>query len=137
MTRTLRRVGLVGYGLGGKVFHAPLIAATPGLELAAIVTGDPDRRAHAQERYPHAGAFGALEDMLADPAALDLIVVASPNRTHVAHARAALEAGLPVIVDKPLGSPTGPVCQHCSPERGSRPGYTVSPSEPTCARFGS
>jgi predicted dehydrogenase len=100
------RVGLVGYGPAGSFFHAPLIAATPGLRLAAVVTRDPERAAEVS------GVYGARA--VDDAAALwggrsgepgvDLVVIASPNRTHVPLATAALEAGLPVVVDKPLAA---------------------------------
>ncbi len=95
-------VGLVGYGLAGAVFHAPLISAAPGLRLTAIVTASGERRAQAAREHPQARLLddaGALWDMAAD---LDLVVVASPNRTHVPLALAAVEAGLAVVVDKPL-----------------------------------
>ncbi|MGW4781791.1 Gfo/Idh/MocA family oxidoreductase [Streptomyces filamentosus] len=97
------RVGLVGYGLAGSVFHAPLIAATPGLELSAVTTGNAERAAEARDGYPGVRVLERPEELWADGAEpLDLIVVASPNKTHVPIARAALEAGLPVVVDKPL-----------------------------------
>jgi scyllo-inositol 2-dehydrogenase (NADP+) len=96
------RVGLVGYGPAGSFFHAPLIAATPGLALDTIVTGSAERRAQARAEHP-AVRFAATADELWDRAAdLDLVVLASPNRTHVPLAGAALEAGLPVVVDKPI-----------------------------------
>ncbi|MFD9127551.1 Gfo/Idh/MocA family oxidoreductase [Kitasatospora sp. NPDC059571] len=98
------RVGLVGYGLAGAAFHAPLIATTPGLRLAAVATASPERRAQLEREHPGTRAVGSAEELLADPAALDLLVVASPNRTHVPLARAALAAGLPVVVDKPLAA---------------------------------
>jgi predicted dehydrogenase len=98
------RVGLVGYGLAGAVFHAPLIAATAGLDLRAVVTADPERRAGLAREHPGARAVESVEQLLAEPAELDLVVVASPNRSHVPVARAALEAGLPVVVDKPLAA---------------------------------
>jgi scyllo-inositol 2-dehydrogenase (NADP+) len=91
------RVGLIGYGLAGSVFHAPLIATTPGLELAAVVTRDPGRQDQVRREHPD-----DVERLWT--AGLDLIVVASPNRTHVAQATAALEAGLAVVVDKPLAA---------------------------------
>ncbi|XVV02845.1 Gfo/Idh/MocA family protein [Actinosynnema sp. CA-248983] len=94
------RTGLLGYGIAGRVFHAPLIAATPGLDLAGVVTGDPTRRADVLTRYPDAAAVPCVEDLFALD--LDLVVVATPNRTHVPLALAAIEAGLPVVVDKPL-----------------------------------
>ncbi|MEV0583618.1 Gfo/Idh/MocA family oxidoreductase [Nonomuraea sp. NPDC050310] len=92
------RVGLAGYGPAGAFFHAPLIAATPGLRLAAVVTRSEERAAEVGERY---GAAVVPEaEALFDRC--DLIVVATPNDTHVPLAKAALEAGLPVVVDKPL-----------------------------------
>ncbi|QMV23282.1 oxidoreductase [Streptomyces sp. SCUT-3] len=96
------RVGLVGYGLAGSVFHAPLVAATDGLVLDTVVTGDPARREQALAEHPGVRLAARPEELLARAGELDLVVVASPNRTHVPLARAALEAGLPVVVDKPL-----------------------------------
>ncbi|PWR05466.1 oxidoreductase [Micromonospora acroterricola] len=96
------RVGLLGYGLAGRVFHAPLIAATPGLRLDAIVTRDPQRREQARQHHPEARLVDDADELWRTPDALDLVVVATPNRQHVPLARAALAAGLPVVVDKPL-----------------------------------
>jgi scyllo-inositol 2-dehydrogenase (NADP+) len=93
------RVALAGYGVAGASFHAPLIAATDGLALQAVVTRDPERRAQLAARHPGAVAADALTDVVAD---VDLVVVASPNRFHVDLARTALEAGKHVVVDKPL-----------------------------------
>lgn len=96
------RVGLVGYGLAGSVFHAPLIAATEGLVLDTVVTSNEERREQARAEFP-ALRFAASPDELWERAdALDLIVIASPNKTHVPLATAALNAGLPVVVDKPV-----------------------------------
>ncbi|MFV0129739.1 Gfo/Idh/MocA family oxidoreductase [Streptomyces sp. HMX112] len=103
MTGTLR-VGLVGYGLAGSVFHAPLIAATEGLALDTVVTSNAERRDQARAEFPDV-RFAASPDELWEPAragSLDLIVIASPNKTHVPVATAALKAGLPVVVDKPV-----------------------------------
>ncbi|SDM54718.1 Predicted dehydrogenase [Nonomuraea jiangxiensis] len=91
-------MGLVGYGTAGAYFHAPLIRATPGLTLAAVVTRDPVRRDEVAATY---GAVAVSEvPELWD--LCDLVVVASPNRTHVSIAAAALNHGKPVVVDKPL-----------------------------------
>ncbi|MFF0254142.1 Gfo/Idh/MocA family oxidoreductase [Micromonospora zamorensis] len=98
------RVGLLGYGLAGRVFHAPLIAATPGLRLDAIVTRDPQRREQARQHFPDARLVDDADEFWRTPDALDLVVVATPNRQHVPMARAALAAGLPVVVDKPLAA---------------------------------
>ncbi len=95
-------VGLIGYGLGGSAFHAPLVAATPGLRLAAVVTRNPDRRAEVERRYPGTRVLAGVDALWSEAGALDLVVVSSPNATHVPYARVALEAGLHVVVDKPF-----------------------------------
>ncbi|WP_432095961.1 Gfo/Idh/MocA family protein [Streptomyces sp. bgisy100] len=98
------RVGLIGYGLAGSVFHAPLIAATDGLALDTVVTTDPERRAAAAAEHPGVRFAASPDELLTRADELDLIVIASPNRTHVPLAAAALRAGLPVVVDKPLAA---------------------------------
>ena len=92
------RVGLIGFGLAGRVFHAPLISSVEGLELAAVVERHTD---HAAERYPGITTYRSLEAMLED-ASLGLFVVATPSGSHFEVARQLLEAGKNVVVDKPL-----------------------------------
>lgn len=111
--RTPFRVGLVGYGLAGSAFHAPLIATTPGLRLDAVVTANPERRANLRRDHPDARAVDTPEQLLADPEALDLVVIASPNRTHVPLARAAVRAGLATVVDKPLAATAASALELC------------------------
>lgn len=96
------RVAIVGYGLAGRFFHAPLVATTPGMRVAAILTGDPERRAAAAADHPGARLHARADDLWDDPDEIDLVVVAAPNRAHVPLARAAIALGLPVVVDKPL-----------------------------------
>jgi predicted dehydrogenase len=96
------RVGLIGYGLAGAVFHAPLIAACPTLRLDVIVTSDPERRAKAQRDFPKARVVDSAERLWDLASEVDLVVVATPNRTHAPLARAAMVAGLGVVVDKPF-----------------------------------
>ncbi|WP_037907108.1 Gfo/Idh/MocA family oxidoreductase, partial [Streptomyces sp. TOR3209] len=96
------RVGLVGYGLAGSVFHAPLIAATEGLALDTVVTSNPDRQRQARAEFPDVRTVAGPDELFDRAAELDLVVIASPNKTHVPLAKRALEAGLPVVVDKPL-----------------------------------
>ena len=98
------RVALLGYGLAGAVFHAPLIAAVEGLELAAIVTRDDERRSLARREHPDAALLGSPEEIWERAGDLDLVVVAAANRAHVPLARSAIEAGLAVVVDKPLAA---------------------------------
>jgi scyllo-inositol 2-dehydrogenase (NADP+) len=95
------QVGLVGYGIAGSVFHAPLISTTPGLTLNTVVTGDQQRAAAVRRQYPGVTVVPTVEELLRRPD-LDLVVVASPNRTHAAVAADAIARGLAVVVDKPL-----------------------------------
>jgi predicted dehydrogenase len=98
------RVGLMGYGHAGSVFHAPLIGATQGLHLAAIVTANPERAARAFHDCPTARIVGTADELWARPGDIDVVVVASPNKTHVPLASAALAAGIAVVVDKPMAA---------------------------------
>jgi predicted dehydrogenase len=93
-------VAIVGYGVAGEVFHAPLISTAPGLRLAAVVTGDAGRAERAAARYG-ASVVPRATDLWQLPG-LGLVVIAAPNAGHVPLARAAMDAGLPVVVDKPL-----------------------------------
>src|SRR5437764_13614136 len=93
------RVALLGYGLAGAVFHAPLIAAVEGLELAAIVTQDDERRSHARRAHPDTALLSSPEEVWERAADLELVVVAAANRAHVSLARSSIEAGLAVVVD--------------------------------------
>jgi len=96
------RTALIGYGLAGRVFHAPHIAATPGLRLDAVVTSDPERQAQVRQKYPDARIVDRPERLWERAGDYDLVVVGAPNGTHVALALAALGAGLHAVVDKPF-----------------------------------
>ncbi len=101
------RVGLVGFGLAGRVFHAPLISSIDGLELAAVVERTSDK---AAERYPGITIYRTVDELLAD-STIRLIVVASPNGTHFEIALQALEAAKNVVVDKPAAVTSGEIAQ--------------------------
>jgi predicted dehydrogenase len=92
------RVGLVGYGFAGKTFHAPVIAGVPGLRLVAVASSDP-ARVHAD--WPGMAVEPDVDRLLARDD-IDLVVVATPNASHHPIARAALQAGCHVVVDKPF-----------------------------------
>jgi scyllo-inositol 2-dehydrogenase (NADP+) len=94
------RVGLVGFGMAGRVFHAPLISSVDGLELAAVVERHSDQ---AAQRYPGVTVYRSLEELLAD-STIDLVVVATPSGTHFEVARQVLAAGRHAVVDKPLSA---------------------------------
>ncbi len=95
-------VVLVGFGHGGRVFHAPLIAHDPGLHLAAVVTRSPDRRAEARAAYPDAVVAATLEEALRAVPDLGLAVISTPPATHALLAAEALGRGLHAVVDKPF-----------------------------------
>jgi predicted dehydrogenase len=95
------RTAVIGYGLAGRVFHAPLISADPAYELAGIVTANPDRSAAAAARYPQAQIFSTVDELLAADG-FDLVVVGAPTPDHAAIAARTLERGLATVVDKPL-----------------------------------
>jgi predicted dehydrogenase len=103
------RVALVGYGLGGSAFHAPFIDFEPRLELSAIVTSDPERRAEARRRYPDAQLIPTFDDLLATIDEVHLVVVTTPNATHVPLAEESLSARRHVVVDKPVAPTSGEV----------------------------
>jgi scyllo-inositol 2-dehydrogenase (NADP+) len=98
------RVALIGYGLAGSVFHAPLIRASPSLRLVTVVSGNPERQAHALADNPGVSIVGGAEALWKAAAAHDVVVIAAPTGAHVSLGRAAIEAGLGVVMDKPLAS---------------------------------
>jgi len=91
-------VGIVGFGLGGRVFHAPFVKAVNGLRLAAILQRKGDE---ASQAFPEAQIVRSFDELLADRA-IELIVVTTPNPTHFDLARQALGAGKHVVIDKPF-----------------------------------
>ena len=91
-------VGLIGFGLAGRIFHAPFISAVEGMRLAAIL----QRRDHtAAAAYPSAQIVRTLDQLLAIDS-IRLVVVATPNNTHFEFAKTALLAGRDVVIDKPF-----------------------------------
>jgi len=92
------RVGLVGFGLAGQAFHAPVIRGVPGMELACILQR---KGTQAQEKYPQVRLARSLEDLLVDKE-IQLCVIATPNDSHFELAQACLLAGRDVVIDKPF-----------------------------------
>jgi scyllo-inositol 2-dehydrogenase (NADP+) len=94
------RTVLLGYGLAGRFFHGPLLRATEHLDVVGVLTSNAERAAQAQQDFPGVSVVADLDEAWAlDP---DLVVVAGPNVTHVPFARAALDHGVHVVVDKPV-----------------------------------
>jgi scyllo-inositol 2-dehydrogenase (NADP+) len=92
------RVGLIGYGIAGQVFHAPIINAVPQLQLTTVVERHGEL---ARQRYPWIETVKTAEELLSDPK-IDLVVIATPNTSHFDLAQKALMAGKHVVVDKPF-----------------------------------
>jgi predicted dehydrogenase len=92
------RVGLIGFGLAGQAFHAPVIRGVRGMELACILERHSSK---ATEKYPEVKLARTLDELLSDRS-ISLCVVATPNDSHFSYAKACLEAGRHVVVDKPF-----------------------------------
>lgn len=92
------RVGLIGFGLAGQAFHAPMIRGVAGMQLACVLERHTN---NSRTRYPEVRVARTLDEMLSDKS-ITLVVVATPNDTHFSYTKAALEAGRHVVVDKPL-----------------------------------
>ncbi len=101
-TTTPIRTGIIGFGLSGRVFHAPFIATNPAFRLDVIATGNPERAAAASSQHPGATIVSSPQELLDRAADLDLVVLASPAHTHLEQGLAALEAGAGVVIDKPF-----------------------------------
>jgi scyllo-inositol 2-dehydrogenase (NADP+) len=97
------RTAIIGYGTGGSVFHAPLVDATDGLEVSHIVTANAERSRAAAGRFPQASIHSSVDDLFS-AGGFDLVVVTSPNETHVPFAQRAVDAGIAVVLDKPLAT---------------------------------
>ncbi|WP_116807524.1 Gfo/Idh/MocA family oxidoreductase [Steroidobacter cummioxidans] len=100
------RAGIIGFGVAGRYFHAPLLRAA-GFSIPAVVTSKP---APAQEYLGDVDVLATAEELLARKD-IDMVVIASPSPLHVAHAAAALRAGKHVVVDKPLAPTTAEVSE--------------------------
>lgn len=92
------RVAIIGYGYASKTFHAPLISGTPGMTLAAVSSSDEGK---VRIDWPAVPVVAEPRQLFDDPN-IDLIVIPTPNDTHFPLAKAALEAGKHVVVDKPF-----------------------------------
>jgi scyllo-inositol 2-dehydrogenase (NADP+) len=94
-------VGLLGFGMAGRVFHAPIVSAVPGLQLSKIKANRPESVELARQLYPTAEVVSEASHVLQD-LNIDLVIVATTNDTHFELAKAALQAGKHVVVEKPF-----------------------------------
>src|SRR3954462_10264835 len=115
---TPTRIGLAGYGFGGGIFHAPLIApprgarppgalppAPGGPELAGVATRSPERRAEVAADHPGVPVFDSLAALA--EAGADAVAISTPAQTHVPLLLEAVSGGLPVVCDKPFALDAG------------------------------
>lgn len=92
--------GILAYGMSGKVFHAPFLAQHPGFDFRAVTERS---RKQAQQDYPKVISYDSVDELLADDQ-IELVVVNTPNNTHAAYARQALQAGKHILVEKPFAT---------------------------------
>jgi scyllo-inositol 2-dehydrogenase (NADP+) len=92
------KVGLVGYGISAKVFHAPFIATNSNFQLVSVVER---HKRESKEKFPHVQVVRNIDELLQNDA-IDLVVITTPNETHFPYAKAALEAGKHVTLEKPV-----------------------------------
>jgi predicted dehydrogenase len=100
MTAEQVRIGLVGYGFGGRYFHAPLLASAPGCDFAGVVTTSPARRAELAREHPTVRAYDSLEALAAD--GVSAVAISTPAHTHAPVALQAIGLGMAVVCDKPF-----------------------------------
>jgi predicted dehydrogenase len=100
--RLSARVALVGYGFGGSVFHAPFIDAAPRLDLVAVVTANRDRQAAVRARYVDTAVLSSVDELLGRIDEVDLVVISTPNASHVPIAERVVVTGRHVVIDKPV-----------------------------------
>jgi predicted dehydrogenase len=96
------RTGVIGFGTAGQLFHSPFLAGNDSFSLDVVVTGDEARAEQARGTYPKTTVVPDVDQLFSKAVDLDLVVVASPPATHVELAHRAVDAGLAVVVDKPL-----------------------------------
>jgi predicted dehydrogenase len=94
------RIGLAGYGFGGRYFHAPFLASAAECEFLGVITTSPQRRNEFAEQFPGRATFDSLEHLAA--AGAEAVTISTPASTHVELTQRALRLGLAVVCDKPF-----------------------------------
>src|SRR4051794_35979917 len=117
------RFGLVGYGFGGRYFHAPLLAAAREVEFLGVVTSSPERRDLVAREHPGAAVFGSLAEL--KDAGAEAVAISTPADTHTALTDEALDLGLAVVCDKPFALDAE--AARGSVERAEQLGLPLSP----------
>ena len=117
------KLGLVGYGFGGRYFHAPLIEGAPGVTLAGVVTRSAERRAEVEAEHPGVPVFDTVDALVA--AGVDAVAVSTPAATHSSVTDDLLRRGIPVVCDKPFALDAD--AARASVELAEREGVLLSP----------
>ncbi len=99
------KIGLIGFSIGGQVFHAPFIVGNPSLELYKVTARKPEQQQILTNKYPSAIAVSTVDEIIDDPL-VDIVVVATSNDVHFSLTKRALEAGKHVVVEKPFTNTT-------------------------------
>jgi len=112
------KFGLVGYGFGGRIFHAPLLASAANVDFLGVVTRSDERRAELAKEHPTAAAFDSLAALAA--AGAEAVAISTPAATHAELAEEAIALGLNVVVDKPfaLDAPSARTVVQAAAEKG-------------------
>jgi predicted dehydrogenase len=112
------KFGLVGYGSGGRIFHAPLLASAGNVDFLGVVTRSDERRAELTKQHPAATAFDSLAELAA--AGAEAVSISTPAATHAELAQEAIALGLAVVVDKPfaLDAPSAQAVVQAAAEKG-------------------
>ncbi|ANA79906.1 MULTISPECIES: oxidoreductase [Paenibacillus] len=92
------QAGIIGYGLSGSVFHAPILRSVPDYKVHTVVSSDPDK---VHKDLPDTAVVDSVDELLS-VSEIDVVIITSPNTTHYEYSRLALEAGKHVVVEKPF-----------------------------------
>jgi len=95
------KVGIIGYGLSGRIFHGAIINAVEGFEIKKIVTRNKDKKKQAESDIEDVTVVDSSEDVFQDTT-IDLVVISTPNTMHFDLAKQAMEAGKHVVIEKPF-----------------------------------
>ena len=107
--KTPIRTAIAGFGLSGKIFQAPFIHADPNFELKKVYERKTDR---AKAEYPYVQIVRSFEELLTDD--IDLVIISTPNDTHVPFAKLAMAAGKHVVVEKPVAATSTEAAELCA-----------------------
>ena len=102
------RTAIAGFGLSGRIFQAPFLHADPNFELKKVYERKTER---SKEEYPYVTVVRSFEELLTDD--IDLVVISTPNSTHVPFAEMAMRAGKHVVVEKPVAATSTEAANLC------------------------